>query len=121
VIAVAEPGSIDFRTLTREAEAPGISSQATTVEDARWAMVDYEPGAARREWCEDGHRGLVVRGAVEYEFVDGRAPLRVGAGEAFRLPPGPAHRGRNVGDGAARLFLIDDAVPSEEKQCPQSA
>ena len=118
---MGQPGSIDFDALTREAEAPGISSRATTVEGARWAMVDYEPGSARREWCEDGHRGYVVRGTVEYEFADGRAPLRVAANEAFRLPPGPAHRGRNVGDGLARLFLIDDVVPSEERACPQSA
>ena len=111
---MAEPGSIDFDALAREVEAPGISSRATTVDGARWAIVDYESGAARNEWCEDGHRGYVVRGAVEYEFIDGRAPLRVSADQAFRLPPGPAHRGRNVGDGPARLFLIDDADSEEE-------
>ena len=105
---MGEPGSIDFGALTQEPEAPGISSRAVSLEGSRWAIVDYAPGAARREWCADGHRGYVVSGAVEYEFADGRPALRVGAEQAFRLPPAPPHRGRNVGDGAARLFLIDD-------------
>ncbi len=105
---MAQPGSIDFAAVPREAEAPGIWSRATAVEGARWAVVEYEPGAARHEWCGDGHRGYVLAGMVEYEFADGRPSLRVAADRAFRLPPAPPHRGRNVGPGTARLFLIDD-------------
>jgi mannose-6-phosphate isomerase-like protein (cupin superfamily) len=111
VIGMDEPGSIDFDALTREPEGPGIWSRATTVARSRWAVVDYEVGAGRHEWCEDGHRGYVAAGAIEYEFADGRPPLRVSAQQAFRLPPGPPHRGRNVGRSPVRLFLIDDPSP----------
>ena len=106
---MSDVAAVDFGALTPEDEAPGVSARVAEVEGARWALVEYAPGAARPEWCADGHRGYVVAGAVEYEFDDGREPLRVLAGQAFRLPGGPPeHRGRNAGAEPARLFLIDD-------------
>lgn len=68
-----------------EAEA-GVREREAEVDGARWAVVEYEPGAGRSEWCEDGHRGYVVRGRIEYEFDDGRQLLAASEGEAFRLP-----------------------------------
>jgi uncharacterized cupin superfamily protein len=76
-------------------------------------MVEYGPGASREDWCEEGHRGFVVEGEIEYRFDDGRERLRAGEGEAFLLPPAPlgggAHSGRNPSQRPTRLFLIDDA------------
>ena len=73
-----------------------------------WA--DYAPGASRAEWCEEGHRGYVLAGEIEYD--DGREPLRAEEGDAFLLPHAPlgagAHQGRNLAPGPTRLFLIDD-------------
>lgn len=103
-----EPRQIDFAQIPWEDEAPGIRAQATTHEGSRWAVVEYAPGAHREEWCTDGHRGWVVDGDIEYEFDDGHPPLRAATGEAFRLPGGQGHRGRNLADGPTRLFLIDD-------------
>ncbi len=103
-----DPTAIDFGALAWEDEAPGIRARARELEGSRWAVVEYGPGVRREEWCSDGHRGWVVVGAIEYAFDDGHAPLRAGAGEAFRLPSGVAHRGRNLEDAPTRLFLIDD-------------
>ncbi len=92
-------------------DAPGIRAREAEVEGARWAIVEYEESASRDDWCEEGHRGYVVSGEIEYEFDDDRVPLRATEGEAFLLPPAPlgngAHRGRNVAPKATRLFLID--------------
>ena len=94
-------------------DAPGIQAREVNVRGARWAIVEYEAGASREEWCEEGHRGFVISGEIEYEFDDEGAPLKASEGEAFFLPPAPlnggAHRGRNPSDGPTRLFLIDDA------------
>lgn len=94
-----------------EAEA-GVREREAEVEGARWAVVEYEAGAGRSEWCEEGHRGYVVSGRIEYEFDDGRQPLAASEGEAFRLPSASlgegAHRGRNPSSETTRLFLIDD-------------
>ena len=93
-------------------DGPGIKTREVEIEAARWAIVEYGEGARRDDWCEDGHRGYVISGAIRYEFDDGREPLRVSAGQAFRLPSSSlnegAHRGINGASEPTRLFLIDD-------------
>ena len=107
-----EPRNVPFGEMGWTDDAPGIRAREAEVDGARWALVEYEGGAGREEWCEDGHRGFVLSGRIEYEFDDGRPPLRAAEGEAFLLPPASigngAHRGRNLAQGATRLFLIDD-------------
>ena len=104
---------VPFGEISWADDAPGIRAREMDVRGARWATVEYEAGASREEWCEEGHRGFVVSGQIEYEFDDGSEPLRASEGEAFFLPPAPlgdgAHRGRNPSDSPTRLFLIDDA------------
>lgn len=109
-----DPRRVAFGELAWTDDAPGIRAREAGVGGARWAMVEYAPGASREDWCEEGHRGFVVEGEIEYRFDDGREPLRAREGEAFFLPPAPlgggAHSGRNPSGAApARLFLIDDA------------
>lgn len=105
----AEPRVLRFADMAWEDDVPGIRDRAAPVDGSRWALVEYAPGAARAQWCPDGHRGFVVDGAIEYEFDDGRETLVARAGDAFRLPGGPPqHRGSNLHDGPTRLFLIDD-------------
>ena len=105
---MTDPTAIDFDALAWEDEAPGIRARARELEGSRWAVVEYGPDVRREEWCTDGHRGWVITGAIEYEFDDGHAPLRAITGEAFRLPGGVGHRGRNLENAPTQLFLIDD-------------
>ena len=104
--------SVPFGDLAWTDDAPGIRARETEVEGTRWAVVEYSQGASRVDWCEEGHKGYVVAGAIEYEFDDGRAPLRASEGEAFLLPPASlgegAHRGRNAANEPTRILLIDD-------------
>lgn len=103
--------SIRFDTVAWVDGVPGIRAREATVEGRRWAIVEYGHAARRLDWCRDGHVGLVLTGAVEYEFEDGGPLLTVREGDAFQLATGRAHRGTNRADGATRLFLIDDVVP----------
>ena len=105
---MTEARSIPLDTIPRAPEAPGIASSAQDVEGVRWAVVDYDPGVLREEFCEEGHSGYVLAGEVTYEFEGSDDRLKVTAGQAFTLPSGTAgaHRGRSGADGA-RLFLID--------------
>jgi len=107
-----EARNVPFDELEWTDDAPGIRAREAEVEGARWAVVEYGEGASRDDWCEEGHCGYVISGRIEYQFDDGREPLRASEGEAFLLPPAPlrggAHRGRNAAPGSTRLFLIDD-------------
>jgi quercetin dioxygenase-like cupin family protein len=101
-------GILDFGSIGWVDDQPDIHSRAESALGQRWAEVEYEAGAARGEWCTDGHRGYVLAGRIEYEFDDGTPPLRVEQGQGFYLAAGTGHRGRNDGDAPTRLFLIDD-------------
>jgi len=91
-----------------EPEAPGIASRAVEVGGVRWALVTYQPGVLRQKWCNEGHSGYVLEGAIEYQFADGTTPLTLQAGDGFTLAAGaPEHRGRAIGGSLTRLFLID--------------
>lgn len=105
---MSEPRAVRLSGVDWADDVPGIRDRAAAVEGARWAVVEYAPGAHREEWCTDGHRGFVLEGEIEYEFDDDREPLRLGAGDAFLLTAGPAHRGRNLAAGPTTMFLIDD-------------
>lgn len=107
-----EAQTLSFNEVQWSEDAPGIGARELAVNGARWAIVAYEEGVRREEWCEDGHRGYVIAGSIEYEFDDGREPLQASEGEAFYLPVARlgqgAHRGRNLSSGSTSLFLIDD-------------
>jgi quercetin dioxygenase-like cupin family protein len=103
-----ESRPVDLAAQSLEPEAPGIASRALDVNGVRWALVEYEPGVLREEWCLEGHSGLVLEGGLTYEFQDGGEPLVLKQGDAFTLADGEAHRGTAGPDGA-RLFLIDRA------------
>jgi quercetin dioxygenase-like cupin family protein len=107
---MSEPRALRFSAIDWEDDVPGIRDRAASVDGARWALVEYAAGASREEWCVDGHRGLVLSGEIEYELADGRERLHAREGDAFVLPAGIAHRGRNPTKGATTMFLIDDPV-----------
>lgn len=99
---------IRFADTPEEPEAPGITSRAVDVNGVRWAVVTYQTGVLRQEWCHEGHSGYVIEGAIEYEFTDGSTPLTLQTGDGFSLTAGsPGHRGRAIAAGPTRLFLID--------------
>lgn len=116
---MSEERSVPFGEFEWTDDAPGIRAREADVEGARWAIVEYGEGVGREEWCEEGHRGYVLKGEIQYEFDDGRTPLRASEGEAFLLPAAPirggAHRGRNLSAGPTRLFLIDDHPDTQDK------
>ena len=100
------PRKVAFGALDSAPEAPGIASEAAEIGGHRWARVRYEPDVLREEWCDQGHEGFVLEGAITYEFTDGTPALALAAGEAFSLPGARVHRGM-AGPGGALLFLID--------------
>lgn len=109
---MSETRNVPFNDIEWAEDAPGIRAREVTVDGARWAIVEYAEGVSRDEWCEEGHRGYVLKGEIEYEFDDNQQPLRSTEGQAFILSHASigsgAHRGRNLASGPTRLFLIDD-------------
>jgi quercetin dioxygenase-like cupin family protein len=107
---VSEPQRIDFAALSAVEHDANVFDRETEIDGTRWAAVEYSPGAGRADWCDTPHSGVLLSGALTYEFEDAREPLRLTPGDGFVLPEQPRHRGRNDGDAPARLFIID-ALP----------
>jgi quercetin dioxygenase-like cupin family protein len=108
---MTEPRRIDFSHTEPVSHDEAVTDVEADVDGTRWALVEYEPGAGRAEWCDAPHTGFVRSGTLTYEFEDGREPLTLGAGDGFVLPPEPRHRGRNDGTEPVRLFIVD-ALPA---------
>jgi quercetin dioxygenase-like cupin family protein len=98
---------VPFSEQSWEQEADGVRALVCQVDAARWAIVEYAPGAGRPEFCDVGHEGYVISGEIEYEFASG-GKIVARAGEGFVLPADDLHRGVNHGTVPARLLVIDD-------------
>jgi quercetin dioxygenase-like cupin family protein len=105
---MSESRIVPLAATSLEPEVPGIASRAVDVNGVRWALVEYEPGVLREEYCDEGHSGYVLEGDITYEFRDGAEPMPLTAGQAFTLADGSGHRGR-AGASGVRMFLIDRA------------
>jgi quercetin dioxygenase-like cupin family protein len=68
------------------------------------ALVEFVPGGAVGTHTHPGEElGYVVEGTLELQIV-GQPPRTVKAGEAFFVPAGVVHEGKNVGSGPAKVL-----------------
>jgi quercetin dioxygenase-like cupin family protein len=114
LIAVAGIGTL-------AAQQPGftrklIQDQNLSVADrhAVQALAEFVPGGAAGRHTHPGEElGYVVEGTLEL-LIDGQPPRVVKAGEAFFVPAGVVHDGRNVGSGPAKVlatYIVEKGKP----------
>jgi quercetin dioxygenase-like cupin family protein len=117
LLAVAQsPLAVAQVTAPGFATKPMIVTPVSGAEDKELVMisVSMQPGASSPRHTHPGDcYGAVVDGTVEL-VVEGQAPRRFNAGEAWHNPRGPAHYFKNVGDTPARLvntLVVDKGKP----------
>ena len=68
------------------------------------ARAEFAPGVAAGRHTHPGEElGYVLEGTLLLE-VDGQPPRTVNAGEAYFVPAGMVHDGKNIGSGTAKVF-----------------
>lgn len=68
------------------------------------AKAEFDPGGAIGRHTHPGEElSIVLEGTLVLE-VDGQAPRTIKAGEAFFIPAGVIHAGKNAGKGKAVVF-----------------
>lgn len=103
------------------AQAPGIKRTVVTKEDvaapgreAVVARVELEPGVVAGRHTHPGDEiSYVLEGEGEL-LIDGEAPRRVKAGDAFVVPAGKVHDARNVGGTVMKLvgvYVVEKGKP----------
>ncbi len=78
------------------------------------ARADFAPGGAVGKHTHPGEEiGYVLVGTLELE-VDGQPPRTVKAGEAFFIPAGVVHSGKNVDKGTTSVlatYIVEIGKP----------
>jgi hypothetical protein len=81
-------------------------------------LVEFETSDGAEHWCETGHIGYVLRGALSISF-DGNV-IGFKAGDGLFIPPGAATKHRSVQIAAGtQLLMVEDilmnaATPQEQ-------
>jgi quercetin dioxygenase-like cupin family protein len=103
------------------AQQPGFSrkmlqDQNLSVSDrhAVQALAEFVPGGAAGKHTHPGEElGYVIEGTLQLEIA-GEAPRTVKAGEAFFVPAGVVHDGKNIGNGPAKVlatYFVEKGKP----------
>lgn len=78
------------------------------------ARAEFEPGVTSGRHTHPGEEiGYVLEGQVEL-IIDGRPPTVAKAGEAFFVPAGLIHEGKNIGKTAAKIlatYVVEKGKP----------
>ena len=78
------------------------------------ARAEFQPGIASGRHTHPGEEaGYVLEGQVEVS-IEGKPPIVLKAGEAFFVPAGLIHEGKNIGPGVARIlgtYIVDKDKP----------
>jgi len=108
-------------SLALYAQQPGFSrkmlqDQNLSVSDRHAVQVvaEFTPGASAGKHTHPGEElGYVLEGTLELQ-VAGESPRTLKAGEAFFVPAGVVHDGKNVGSGAAKVlatYVVEKGKP----------
>ncbi len=70
-------------------------------------LIEFEASDGPEHWCETGHIGYVLKGALNISF-DGEI-VSFEAGDALVIPSGPVsrHRATSIAHGT-QLLMIED-------------
>ena len=78
------------------------------------ARAEFQPGVASGRHTHPGEEvAYVLEGQVEVT-IEGKPTITAKAGEAFFVPAGLIHEGKNVGSGVAKIlgtYIVDKGKP----------
>jgi quercetin dioxygenase-like cupin family protein len=103
----AQPTGITRTDLQRhDLGAPG--------REAVQVRVDFAPGAAFPRHSHPGEEIIYVLGGLLEYRVDGKAPIKLKAGDVLFVPAGTIHAAKNVGDSTASelaTYIVEKGKP----------
>jgi quercetin dioxygenase-like cupin family protein len=98
---------IDFDSLDWQSTLPGARFKAHREGSRQIRLVEFTADFVEPHWCEKGHVGLVLEGALEFDFRGRVISFRQGSGLFIPAGPAGAHKARST-TPVARLVLVED-------------
>ncbi|HEX6993590.1 MAG TPA: cupin domain-containing protein [Gammaproteobacteria bacterium] len=101
------PFKISFDEMEWQQVRPDVREKVYCEGARQVRLVEFETSDGAEHWCEAGHIGYVLRGALSISF-DGKV-ISYKAGDGLFIPPGPASRHRSVAIASGtQLLMIED-------------
>jgi quercetin dioxygenase-like cupin family protein len=77
-------------------------------------LAEFAPGAAAGRHTHPGEEmGYVLEGTLQLE-IEGKPPVTLNAGQAFFVPAGVVHDGKNIGKGPLKVlatYIVEKGKP----------
>src|SRR4051794_14056875 len=98
---------VDFAAMEWQSGRPGVRFKVYAEGSRQIRLVEFATGEGFDTWCEQGHIGYVLAGAVQIDF-DGEV-VSFAAGDGLFIPPGIAARHRAVSiTPGTHLLMVED-------------
>lgn len=98
---------IDFASMEWQQIRPDVRQKVYCEGSRQVRLVEFETSDGPEHWCETGHIGYVLQGALSISF-DGKV-VSFGAGDGLFIPPGAPSRHRAVSIArGTRLLMVED-------------
>lgn len=106
LLGAQQPGFTRTVLQTQDISAPG--------RDIVQARAEFVPGGAAGRHTHPGEEiGYILEGTLQLE-IDGKPPVVLKAGDAFFVPAGVVHDGKNIGSVPAKVlatYVVEKGKP----------
>jgi quercetin dioxygenase-like cupin family protein len=101
------PFKIDFDAMQWQQIRPDVRQKVYCEGSRQVRLVEFEPTDGAEHWCETGHIGYVLRGALSISFNGNVVSFE--AGDGLFIPSGAASKHRAVSISAGtQLLMVED-------------
>lgn len=101
------PFKISFETMAWQQVRPDVRQKVYCEGSRQIRLVEFQTSDGAEQWCETGHIGYVLKGALRISF-DGKV-VAFEAGDGLFIPSGAAskHRAVEIAQGT-QLLMVED-------------
>src|SRR5688572_30965501 len=101
------PFKVSFETMAWEQVRPDVRQKIYCEGSRQIRLIEFETSAGAEHWCETGHIGYVLRGALSIDF-NGEV-ISFKAGDGLFIPSGAASQHRAVAiSSGTQLLMVED-------------
>lgn len=101
---------VDFDSLAWQPLLPGARAKIHRDGTKQLRLLELTPGFVEPTWCENGHAGFVLSGALEIDFYGEVVSYPEGSGIFIPGGSSSAHKARAL-TPVVRLLLVEDVEP----------
>jgi quercetin dioxygenase-like cupin family protein len=98
---------VDFENMEWQQIRPDVRQKVQCKGSRQIRLVEFDTSDGAEDWCEAGHVGYVLSGALSISF-NGEI-VSFGAGDGLFIPSGASSKHRSVAiTSGTRLLMVED-------------